>query len=137
MNDGTEFVRQADEAWNSHDVERWVALAADDIVVAASGGFSGRGPDGYRLFAQTWQGAFSDCRVTIRNIAAEGDRVMSESTFEGTHDGPLSTPAGDVIPPTGKRVSVEYVDAWQIRGGKAIYERVYFDELELLAQLGV
>jgi hypothetical protein len=36
--------------------------------------------------------------------------------------------------PQGGRWSTE---VWQIHGGKAVYERVYFDELELLAQLGV
>ena len=137
MADGAEFVRKAYETWNSHDIDKWVALGTDDIVVAASGGFQGNGHDGFRQFAEGWQGAFPDCEITIRSIVADGDRVMTESTFAGTHTGPLHTPDGQVIQPTNKRVSVEYSDAWEIKGGKAVYDRVYFDEIELLTQLGI
>lgn len=133
----TEFVRAAYDAWNAHSEERWVAHAAPDIEVAHSGGFSGRGHEAYRQFFQAWQAAFPDSVVTAHRIVADGEWAMTESTFSGTHSGMFRTPAGQEIPPTGKTVAVDYTDAWQVVDGKAVYDRVYFDELELLAQLGL
>lgn len=137
MTDLAEFVRAAYDAWNSHSEQRWVAHAAADIEVAHSGGFSGRGHDAYRRFFQAWQTAFPDSVVRARRIVADGERAMTESTFSGTHTGTFRTPTGQEIPPTGKTVAVDYTDAWQVVDEKAVYDRVYFDELELLAQLGL
>jgi predicted ester cyclase len=91
----------------------------------------------FRQFFQAWQTAFPDSRVEARRIVVDGDRAMTESTFSGTHSGVFRTSAGQEIPPTGKVVAVDYCDAWKVVDGKATYDRVYFDELELLGQLGL
>lgn len=137
MTDMAEFVRAAYDSWNAHSEDRWLAHAAEDIEVAHSGGFSGRGHDAYRQFFDAWQTAFPDCMVKARRIVVDGDRAMTESTFSGTQTGVFRTPTGQEIPPTGKAVAVEYTDAWQVVDGKAVYDRVYFNELDVLGQLGL
>jgi hypothetical protein len=51
---------------------------------------------------------------------------------------PLSLPNGETVPPTGKRVSVPGMDieTWDDEG-LLIGDRAYFDQLELLARLGL
>jgi predicted ester cyclase len=131
-----DVVRQAYKHWNAGDGNGWRGLAAGDCEVEASGGFTGKGPDGFAAIYELWHDAFPDCSLTMRELVTDGDRAMAEATFTGTHTGVLRTPAGEVAP-TGRRVDVDYVDAWQIRDGKVVRDRVYFDEVELLTQLGI
>ncbi len=48
----------------------------------------------------------------------DGDHVVSESTWNATHTGPLMSPNGE-IPATGKSVTGARVcEVWTIRDGK-------------------
>ena len=61
---------------------------------------------------------------------------MEEGTFNGTHDGVLHNPAGD-LPPTGRSVSLEYIQVLRFRDGKHVSFNLMFDRLEMLEQLGL
>jgi len=50
-------------------------------------------------------------RGEIANLMAVGDQVAYETTWKGTHTGPLTTPDGQTIPATGKSVAVPGVPA--------------------------
>lgn len=51
-----------------------------------------------------WLNAFPDARITIHTELAEADWVAQRFTFEGTHEGVLASPAGE-IPPTQRRLT--------------------------------
>ena len=87
-------------------------------------------------FWSGWQDAFPDNHITIKTIVCEGPEGAEESVFEGTHSGVLSGPAGE-IPPTHRKVSVSFVGLHTVRNDKWVSFRVYFDQVELLTQLGV
>ncbi|MDQ1636167.1 MAG: hypothetical protein QOJ32_2976 [Frankiaceae bacterium] len=53
-------------------------------------------PDGFRPALQAWVVAFSDLRGTITSAARDGDLLAYEVRFDGTHDGPLQTPMGEL-----------------------------------------
>ena len=59
--------------------------------------------------------AFPDSRVTIDDMIAEGDQVVTKKTFTGTHTGDF---AG--IPSTGNKVTLEFVDIMRVRDGKIV-----------------
>ena len=61
---------------------------------------------------------------------------MQEFTFEGTHTGPLVGAVG-TIPATGKRVVVRGVLVGRYERGLAIDVRLYYDQLDVLTQLGL
>jgi predicted ester cyclase len=65
-------------------------------------------------------------------MVAEGDRVVTKKTFTGTHTAELNG-----IPPTGKRVSITYVDILRLRDGKIIEHWLSMDQLSFMQQLGV
>lgn len=76
--------------------------------------------------------AFPDLHWTLRDTLAENDRVMSLSTWTGTHRGEFMG-----IPATGRTVAVE---AWTIdryRDGRMVESRIIMDVAGLLMQLGV
>ena len=88
--------------------------------------------DGGKAFLWSFFEAFPDCRFTIDDMIAEGDRVATKKTFTGTHTGPLGE-----IPPTGKRVTITFVDILRFRDGRVVEHWLSIDNLSLMQQLGV
>jgi predicted ester cyclase len=70
-------------------------------------------------------------------VIAEGNTLVEESVFEGTNSGPLPGPDGSEIPATGQRVSAPFSGVYTVQDGKIASTRLYFDQLDMLAQLGL
>jgi predicted ester cyclase len=124
------------EAFNAHDIDGFADVLDDDVVFQAPGGLSGQGKTACAEFYGGWLAAFPDGHVEIRGIHIVDDIVVEEGTFSGTHSGILHTPAGD-IPPTGRGISLEYVQVLRFRDGKHTSFNLMFDRLEMLEQLGL
>jgi ketosteroid isomerase-like protein len=63
--------------------------------------------------------------------------AIDEGYFIGTHTGPLETPTGETIPPTGKQVRLRECDVATVENGLITSHRFYFDQMEFLEQLGL
>jgi steroid delta-isomerase-like uncharacterized protein len=137
QDDNERIVRMLYEAWNDRDFDRAAALIADDgEILLVGSGTRFRGPDGAREYNQMWADAFPDGRIRIDNVIAQGDRVAIEFTGTGTHTGTLRSPGGE-IPPTGRSVTLQLCDVYELRDGKVRSMRDYLDTAALLTQLGV
>ncbi len=134
--DGKELVQRGADAWNARDREGFFATYADDCEVTAPG-FTGKGRQGLTEFWNAWNGGFSDNRVTVRLVFGEGTDVVEESVFSGTNDGPLAAPDGSQIPATGRQVSAAFAGLHTVRDGLLVSTRFYFDQVDLLTQLGL
>ena len=62
--------------------------------------------------------------------------VVLEGVFEGTHTAALNAPGGS-IPATGKWVTIPFVWVLRVAGDRFTSFAVYFDQMELLTQLGL
>ena len=124
------------ETFNAHDIDGFTSVLADDVVFQAPGGLSGQGKAACAQFFAGWFGEFPDAHVEVHALHVAGDVVVEEGTFTGTHDGVLHTPAGD-IPPTGRRVTADYIQVSRFRDGKFTYAHLMYDQLGLLEQLGL
>jgi ketosteroid isomerase-like protein len=111
-------------------------VLADDVVFAAPGGLRGEGKAACVEFFGSWFAAFSDARVEVHGIHILGDVAVEEGTFTGTHDGVLQSAAGEV-PPTGRSVSVDYIQVLRFRDGKHASFNLMFDRLLMLEQLRI
>ena len=74
--------------------------------------------------------------MQVHALHVTGDVAVEEGTFTGTHDGVLRSPAGD-IPPTGRPVTVGYIQVLRFRDGKHVSFNLMFDRLLMLEQLGI
>jgi steroid delta-isomerase-like uncharacterized protein len=124
------------DAFNAHDINGFAALIADDAVFTAPGGISGAGKEACAQFFGSWLTAFPDANAAVDAVHIDGVVAVEEGTFTGTHRGVLQSPAGDV-PPTGRRVSADYIQVLRFRDGKMISFNLMFDQLQLLEQLGL
>ena len=136
MADIRELSKRATEAFNAHDSKAIEALVHDDVTVTAPGGMVERGKAAATAFNENWWTAFPDARTEVRTLRVDGNTAVIEGTFTGTHTGVFHTPMGD-IPPTGKSVHGEFVSIDTLRDDKFSAQRLYFDRMELMEQLGL
>ena len=129
---GAEFV----EAFNAHDENRIRELNAENGVLEAPRDVRLEGREAATQYGLAWLRAFPDARVTVHNELEAGDWVVQEFTFEGTHSGTMSTPAGD-IPATNRRLRGRGVQMLRVEGGTVADTRLYFDQVQVLTQLGL
>ena len=86
--------------------------------------------DGARQLFAIMFVAFPNLRVTIRQQVAEGDKVATYKTFQGTHAGPFMG-----IPATGKLVSFDVIDIVTVRDGQMTEHWMVGDMLGVMQQL--
>ncbi|PYN84116.1 MAG: hypothetical protein DMD87_28910 [Candidatus Rokuibacteriota bacterium] len=133
QHDNLQLARQAFEAWNKHDVERYVRLLdekhvfeSDTIPAPMPGREAGR------QFMQIYVSAFPDLHFDIDQMLGEGDFVVTRWTAKGTHRGELMG-----IKPTNRRTITHGCTVVQIKSGKLVHDWIYWDTGHLLRQLGV
>jgi steroid delta-isomerase-like uncharacterized protein len=122
-------------AFNRHDLEAHSANETESIEWTQPGvNIAGR--EAVAALQQALWTAFPDARIDLVTRVASADTVMSEEVLSGTHTGPFVTPGG-TLPPSGRAVRMPFVTVQQIRDGKIAAERIYFDQLDFLGQLGI
>jgi predicted ester cyclase len=104
---------------------------ANDHVWHGPGGKEARGLKALKELAAGYLRAFPDLRMSIEDQIAEGDRVVTRWTAQGTHKGSL-----EGIAPTGKAVKVTGIVVDRFAGGKWVEEWESFDELGMMQQIG-
>ena len=124
--------RFVDEVQNQKNWETFDELNADDFVNLSAPPGLPSDKAGGKMFVGAFISAFPDSYVTIEDMIAEGDRVVTKKTFTGTHTGELNG-----IPPTGNRVSIQYVDIMRVRDGQIVEHWLSMDQLAFMQQLGV
>jgi steroid delta-isomerase-like uncharacterized protein len=125
--------RLIEEVWNKGNLS-----VADELFAPnyqhhdASTLDFGRGPESEKKRATLYRTAFPDIRLTIEDIIAEGETVMTRWSCQGTHKGDLSG-----IAPTGKQITISGVTIARLANGKMAEGWVNWDALGLMQQLGV
>ena len=107
----------------------------DDIEFVVPGSDPLRGREQVLGFIRGFWDAFPDSRIEIERMIGDGQRGAAEGTFTGTHTGALRTPGGEV-PPTERRVEFLWMAMYDFAGDRLAAEHLYFDQAELLGQLG-
>jgi predicted ester cyclase len=123
-------------AVTSGDRDAIVRLYAADAVVEAPDGPRIEGASAIADYHLSLKRAFPDASYEYRSGFEFGSTAVDEGWFVGTHTGVLSTPAGDV-PPTGRRLRVRACDVLEVVDGVGVAHRLYYDQLEIMAQLGL
>ena len=90
------------------------------------------GIDSARAYYANCLTGFSHIKFDIVNIFGQGDQLTKHRVFTGTHTGNFFG-----IPPTGKTVTVEGFTIARMQNGIIVEEQDFFDNLDLLTQLGL
>ena len=87
--------------------------------------------EGARELHKVLFSAFPDMKFIVRDMVAEGDKVVTYKTLQGTHRGEFMG-----IPPTGRKVQSDVIDIMRVADGKCVEHWHVMDQLGLLVQLG-
>jgi len=126
-------INQLLTAWNTHDLERLVALYApvyEGTDVAQP--IPRRGLEGARESLVQYLQAFPDIHFTMEDILVQGNCVSLVWRAEGTHYGVLMN-----IPPTGRKIAVKGVSILTIVDGKIVRGLYVWDVAGMLRGLGL
>jgi steroid delta-isomerase-like uncharacterized protein len=137
MGEAREVIARATEAFNAHDAQRMRALYADDVVFTAPDDVRIEDADAVVEYAMAWQRAFPDAKLTAHATLEDGESVAEQFTFEGTHEDTLVGRDGSEIPATHRRLAGRGVEVFRVRHGKIVEEHLYFDQVQVLSQLGL
>ncbi len=123
-------------ALNARDIDGYLANPRPDVEFVLSGDITLHGRDQVRHYTEALWKAFPDGKLAFGEQVFVEDAAATELVFTGTHTGPMMTPNGP-IPPTGKRVTTHSVSILRMKDDLIASEHVYFDQLEMLTQLGL
>jgi ketosteroid isomerase-like protein len=135
MTDHATTVAAIFEAFNRRDLDALLAHLHPDHQATWSYG----PPTGLDAAAheQSILDAMPDLRASVLAIHETADQVIVEVEMAGTQTGPLVTPEGPVIPPSGQRWVTPTVVVMAFEDGLLHRERIYVDRFAPIAATGV
>jgi steroid delta-isomerase-like uncharacterized protein len=107
-------------------------LAADYVNHTPATPDTPTGPEGVKGVVSMFRSGMPDLEVLIEDMLAEGEKVATRYTLEGTHEGELFG-----VPPTGQRLSIESISVERVSEGKIREHWRITDSLEMMQQLGI
>jgi steroid delta-isomerase-like uncharacterized protein len=124
--------RYIEEVWNNGNLALIDELFTPDYINHSPSLGQVTGPEGLKQFIATFRNAASDLHLTIDDMVAEDDRVVTRWTAQGTHERELMG-----IPPTGNRICVSAIVIDRIVDGRIVEHWAGRDDLGLFQQLGL
>ncbi|MDQ6900416.1 MAG: ester cyclase [Candidatus Dormibacteraeota bacterium] len=132
-----ELYMEGIEAYNAHDLDRFIEIYSDDCELTVPGFPTFKGKAAVRECWRLFMESFPDDHLTVSNQIVEGMTAVGEWKAEATNTGPLYLPSGEVLPPTGKHYINRGIDVAAFEDGRVKSHRLYWDTTEILAQLGL
>jgi len=125
-------VREHMESENVHDFDTTIGTFDHPrYEIIATGDVYDGEQEVRRYFAET-RAAFPDQRNELISLRHADDAVIVEFDLLGTHGGALRG-----LPPTGREFRCRMTAFFIFDGDRIVCERVYFDQLTIMRQLGI
>jgi len=137
MHENEKIIRAAYQVAEEQDVAGWVAAFTEDgTFTDESIPYTYRGPDELGKTVEVYATAFPDMHRELHKFYVTGDVVIVQLSLQGTHLGPLETPAG-TVPPTGKKMDAPCCDVFELQDGKIKRFDCYAEGSVIARQLGL
>lgn len=118
------------------DIDEVTTLYAENAVVLSPEGEL-RGRKEIVEYLRPFTEGLSDFRWEPLHSHEDGNTALDEGWIRGVHTGPLPGPDGQPVAATGKSIRIRECDAVTVEGGLITSHRFYYDQVELLGQLGL
>jgi steroid delta-isomerase-like uncharacterized protein len=126
------LVREHMESENVHDFDTTMRTFDHPRYELIASGETYDGEQAVRRYYAETRAAFPDQRNELIALHHAQDAVIVEFFLLGTHLGPLRA-----LPPTGRSFRCQMTALFLFEGDELVCERVYFDQLTILRQLGL
>jgi ketosteroid isomerase-like protein len=129
-------VRNAYAVAERMDLEGWINLfTPDGVFVDNSVGATYRGRE-LAEPVRNYGTAFSNMHRELYRLYTDGNVVVVQLALQGTHDGPLEFPFGELVA-TGNQMDAPCCDVFELENGLIKRFDCYPEGSIILAQLGV
>lgn len=125
-------VREHMASENRQDFDATLATFAHPRYELVATGQVFDGEVAVREYYAASRSAFPDQRNEVHSLRHADDAVVVEFDLRGTHRGPFLG-----VAPTGRAFTCRMVALFVFDGDRIVCERVYFDALTILRQLGI
>lgn len=125
------LVRAFYHAFDQQDIEKGRSLMSEDVIAKGLDALPRQGIDAIMAYGNAMFTAFPDGQHTLTEVIAEGDKVVTRGTFQGTHQGKMMG-----LPPTGQRVAFSVIHIDRIANGQIIEHWGQADVFGMMQQLG-
>ena len=136
MGELTRLVEQHYRNVSEGNIERDRDVISDDIIHTSATAGTVTGIEAFLAFVTAFKQAFPDLHWEMREFIEGSNTVVVEGVFIGTNTGTMVGPRGP-IPATGRRVELPFCDIWRVRNGRIVENRIYYDQITFLDQLGL
>ncbi len=121
-----------EEGWNNKDMEKFRAVSIEKYIRHLNGILVAGNQNEMEANMNIFFTGFPDLKVNVDEFKLTDNEIFANWTCRGTNTGMFGE-----SPPTGKKIKVSgYSNIQFNEEGKMIREEVYYNELELLQQLG-
>jgi steroid delta-isomerase-like uncharacterized protein len=127
-----EVVREHMESENTHDFDVTLDTFSHPRYELIATGEVYDGTEEVSGYYEESRRAFPDQRNELLALHHADEAVLVEAVIRGTHKGPLRS-----LPPTGREYELPILAIFEFDGDKLTCERVYFDQMTVLRQLGI
>jgi steroid delta-isomerase-like uncharacterized protein len=126
--------RWFEEVWNQGRMETIDELFPANAVLWGTGrpDASSTGPAEFKEFYKALRGACPDIRITVEDVAQEGDMAFARWTARMTHTG-----EGLGMPATNRAMTLSGMSACRAKDGKLAEGCNVWDQLGMLRALGM
>jgi steroid delta-isomerase-like uncharacterized protein len=120
------------EGLNTKDMVAFRQVSSDTCIRNLNGITVARNQNEMEANINVFFNGFPDIKVTADEVSISNNHLVAQWTLSGTNTGTFGG-----FPPTGKKVKVSGCSSLLFNEeGKMVRENVYYNELELLQQLG-
>jgi predicted ester cyclase len=136
-----ELMKTLDDACNSQDWDTFEERHADNVAVYWPGQPEPtRGLHNHREESIEFFKIFPDNHLVnnpYKILFSKDDYTCSVADFTGTFKGPMKGLDGKMIQPTNKRFHLEFCTVAHWKNEKILEERLFYDQVGMLKQIGV
>ncbi len=127
------------EAMNSRNLDIFDEVFSPEYIAHFPGQPSVQGVEPLKTVLQAFFEAFPDIVFSVDDQLAEGNKVATRWSAEGTQEGVWHgfPPRAKGIPATGRHVEFGAIDVYVVEDGKIVEEWNTLEQLAVLEQIGV
>jgi steroid delta-isomerase-like uncharacterized protein len=126
-----DLIEEYEALWNGEYSNLEVVSETVSVYDPAAPDGEVHGRDAFEAFLRETRSAFPDFTLRTHEMLSNDDTVMVEWTVTGTLEGEFYG-----APPTGRTMEIRGMAKTIVEDGQVQEDRLYYDQKEMLAQLG-
>lgn len=134
------LMKTLDDAWNSQDWDTFSKRHAENVIVHWPMQPPTNGIDAHKKEGEYFFKVFPDNHIgndPYKTLFARDSWTCSIAELTGTHQGPMMSFDGKVIPPTNKSFKVDFCTVALWKDGRIVEENLFYDVMGMMKQLGL